>query len=564
MLNLLSVFLALVSLQLVLADPSFIINSNQKVTGKNENERVESFKGIPFAEPPLRNLRFAPPIPFNQSYDQIQATAFKSSCMGINPVGVIDALRTAVGVIPFNNVLTQIIKPLEGVFTMADTNEDCLYFNIYRPAGTKPGDNLPVMVWFFGGAFVFGTGNTYDGTRYVEASIDLKEPVIVVTMNHRLAAWGFLGGKAVKNEGSGNVGLLDQRMVLEWIADHIKDVGGNPDKVTLFGESAGGMSIWGQMEMYDGDHTYNGKPLFHGAIMQSGSVLPLETIDNERSQKLADRFIKAAECDNRSDKDTMSCLRGKSTQELDRAMNTFSVFENFGILDMFVTWAPRADGKYIRDIPHKLTDQRKFAKVPIIIGDQEDEATLFAPILPAMSDADTYQIAKTLLLSATENDIQKLLALYPNDQTKGAPFRTRYLNTLTPQFKRLAGLLTDVLYHNNRRRVLHAAEGVDRYNYFATTLHNVLPFFGTTHANDLVWQWFLNLGPYKAYINYFLSFANHQDPNVNNGGLPNWPKYTNDGKDTLEIGFNSLGTTKDDFREEEIQYMIDNPSVIAF
>lgn len=74
----------------------------------------------------------------------------------------------------------------------------------------------------------------------------------------------------------------------------------------------------------------------------------------------------------------------------------------------------------------------------------------------------------------------------------------------------------------------------------------------------------LNLGPYKAYINYFLSFANHQDPNVNNGGLPNWPKYTNDGKDTLEIGFNSLGTTKDDFREEEIQYMIDNPSVIAF
>lgn len=558
-----NIFLTLASLRLALAAPTFTVNGNQVVTGQNENSRVESFKGVPFAEPPVGSLRFSAPVPYNGSYHKLQASSFRSSCMSINPVGILDPVKNVLNLVPFTGLLTSVIKPLEGVFTMADVSEDCLYMNIYRPAGTKPGDNLPVMVWFFGGAFVFGTGNTYDGTRYVDASMTLKEPVIVVTFNHRLSAWGFLGGRAVKNEGNGNVGLLDQRVVLQWVADHIGDVGGDPDKVTLFGESAGGMCIWGQMMMYDGDHTYKDRPLFRAAIMQSGNLLPLGAIDNARSQQLADRFAKGAGCDGLGDVETMACLRSKTTQEIDRAVNTFSVFENFGLLDMFVTWGPRADGKLISDIPSTLVEQGKFAQVPIIVGDQEDEATLFAPILPSVTDDDTHRIIRTLLVSASEAEVQQLLVHYPQDPAQGAPFRTGNRNALTPQFKRVASLLTDVLYHNNRRRVLRAASGVARYNYLATTLHNILPGFGTLHANDIAWQWFVNLGPTKAYLNYFISFANHLDPNTNNGGLPKWPEYTTDGKDTLEIGFTNYGTLKDDFRTEQIQYLIDNPKVIA-
>jgi carboxylesterase type B len=112
----------------------------------------------------------------------------------------------------------------------------------------------------------------YPGSIWVEASQQQKQPIIVVTVNYRVGGHGFLGGKELDAEGSTNLGLLDQRLALEWVSDNIDAFGGDPTKVTIWGESAGSISVFDQMAAYDGNNKYKGKPLFRGAIMNSGKL----------------------------------------------------------------------------------------------------------------------------------------------------------------------------------------------------------------------------------------------------------------------------------------------------
>lgn len=113
----------------------------------------------------------------------------------------------------------------------------------------------------------------YPGSIWVEESVKQGQPVIVVTSNYRVAGYGFLGGKDLLAEGSTNLGLRDQRLGLEWVSDNIEAFGGDPEKVTIWGESAGSISVFSHMVAYDGDHTYKGKPLFRGAMMNSGKLM---------------------------------------------------------------------------------------------------------------------------------------------------------------------------------------------------------------------------------------------------------------------------------------------------
>lgn len=118
-------------------------------------------------------------------------------------------------------------------------SEDCLFLNIHRPAGATPDSQLPVLFWIFGGGFVLGWNYMYDGVPWVQESINLGEPIILVTVNYRVGGFGFLPGKEVAADGSANLGLLDQRLGLQWVADNIAAFGGDPNKVTIWGESAG-------------------------------------------------------------------------------------------------------------------------------------------------------------------------------------------------------------------------------------------------------------------------------------------------------------------------------------
>lgn len=184
-----------------------------KVLGKREGE-VNVFLGIPFAEPPLGRLRFRPPRPKRPWYPSIyQAIEFAPECLQSNLFAQHD----------------EDSRPKD---------EDCLYLNIWQPRKRLKQSLLPVLIWVYGGAFIHGGTNKpeYYGNQLAE-----KGGVIVVSFNYRLGALGFL--VSISDGLYGNYGLDDQRTAFQWVQDNILSFGGDPDRITLFGESAGAMSI---------------------------------------------------------------------------------------------------------------------------------------------------------------------------------------------------------------------------------------------------------------------------------------------------------------------------------
>ena len=217
-----------------------------------QNGQVNSFLGIPFAEPPINALRFRPPKTKRPWYPEvIKAYKFGSECLQSSATG-------------------------GGDDDMKMQSEDCLYINVWQPSSATSESYLPVLLWIYGGAFLHGsTGRP----EYIGDVLAAKD-VIVVSCNYRLGALGFLVSTA---DGLyGNYGLNDQKMAMQWVQDHITNFGGNPERVTLFGESAGAMSIGLHLlDQHDNNEksrfsnfNYNFKPkkpkmLFHAVILQS-------------------------------------------------------------------------------------------------------------------------------------------------------------------------------------------------------------------------------------------------------------------------------------------------------
>jgi carboxylesterase type B len=145
-----------------------------------------------------------------------------------------------------------------------------------------------MLICLSGGGFELGGTSMYDGTSLVAESVAQGKPIIFVAVNYRVGGFGFMPGKEILADGSGNLGLLDQRLGLEWVADNIAAFGGDPDKVTIWGESAGAISVMDQMLLYDGDNSYKGKSLFRGGIMNSGSIVPAQPMDSSKAQAIYD------------------------------------------------------------------------------------------------------------------------------------------------------------------------------------------------------------------------------------------------------------------------------------
>lgn len=262
------------------AAPTVVISSPRAtIVGKAAYE-VESFRGIPFAQPPTGKLRLKPPRPLTKELGRVDGTGTPQACpqfdhSNLDPNDFPEEAR---------QTLTNI-----GVFAnFTHYGEDCLTIDVQRPArtpGTQP-SKLPVLFWIYGGGFQIGATQFYDGTALVRESVSQGKPIIFVGVNYRVGAFGFLAGKELLADGSTNLGLLDQRLGLKWIADNIAAFGGDPNKVTIWGESAGSASVLSHMLLYNGDHTYKGKPLFRAAIMNSGSVVPAERVDSARAEEV--------------------------------------------------------------------------------------------------------------------------------------------------------------------------------------------------------------------------------------------------------------------------------------
>ncbi|KAK6495227.1 hypothetical protein TWF481_003253 [Arthrobotrys musiformis] len=512
---------------------------------------VEIFPGIPFAKPPVGALRFKPPQPLTEPQGTIYATENGKACPQFTFSTAIDDS------IPTSALATLVNTPL--FQKTLNFGEDCLVLNIHRPKGTTVNSKLPVLFWIYGGGFQLGWNYMYDGAPWVSSGLTRGQPIILVTVNYRVGAFGFLPGKEVLADGSSNIGLLDQRLGLQWVADNIGAFGGDPTKVTIWGESAGAISVFDHMALYDGDHTYKGKPLFRGAIMNSGSIVPADPIDCPKGQKIYDTIVSVAGCSKAYD--TLSCLREAPYEVLLNA--TSSVPSLLSYSSISLSYLPRPDGKVLVRSPDQSVLLGKFAKVPFIVGDQEDEGTLFAlfqstiKTIPQLVD-----YLKTYFFhGATTAQIQALVDTYPDTTTDGSPFRTSIFNNWYPQFKRLAAILGDLTFTISRRAFLDIANlvhpDVPSWSYLASYDYGT-PILGTFHGSDLLQVWF-GVVPNWASISfrsYYLNFVTNLDPNVGTV-VVNWPRWSL--KKKLLSMYSWYQTTIDDnFRDDTYQFLLGN------
>jgi triacylglycerol lipase len=428
-----------------------------------------------------------------------------------------------------------------------------LNLNVYRRSGVTEGANLPVLFWICGGGFSFGSGNLYDPSSILSQAHEMGQDIIVVSANYRIGAFGFLGGQEVYNNSDGNWGLADQRTALEWVADNIASFGGDPDKVTIFGESAGSIAVAYQMLMYDGDNTYNNKPLFRGAIMDSGSITPTKQLNSSNAQEVYNQLAINAGCHDTAN--SFECLSRLSGQELNEAQNDIPAI--FSYKSLALPFLPRWDGKKMfKEQVYDLVAKGKYAKVPYIIGDNEDEGTMFAMFNSNITTSKQFKSYIRGMFSDISDEMwSKIEKLYPDDPSEGSPYRTGQQWNWYPEYKRLSSILGDFVFQWPRRFFLDATTDVNRWSWFSTAQHG-LPYVGTSHANDLLYIWFMPtlMRPGRTFKRAYVAFTNYLDPNIGSDLGPKWPEYSESRKNFV-INFLSNTIADDDYRKEQSDYV---------
>jgi carboxylesterase type B len=504
---------------------------------------VETFNGIPYARQPVGPLRLRPPQRQNESLGTIDATGIPRSCPQF-------LLPTDESEFPISLLGQLLNHPF--VQHVTNTGEDCLNLNVQRPRGTAPDAKLPVLFWIFGGGFELGSTAMYDASSLVEESVRQGKPIMFVAVKYRLGGFGFMPGKEILADGAANLGLLDQRLGLEWVADNIAAFGGDPSRVTIWGQSAGSISVLDQMLLYGGDNTYNGNPLFHGAIMNSGTVAPADPVDCPKGQVVYDTVVENAGCESAAD--TLECLRDLDYSTFLDAAN--SVPGIVGYHSIALSYVPRPDGTALPESPNILVDEGRYARVPFIAGDQEDEGSFFALFQPNLTTTnDIVDYLDTLPFhNAGRTVLQEYVATYQRIGEDGSPFRTSFLNNWYPQFKRLAAILGDVTFTLARRLFLETTSQVSpevpSWSYLATYYYGT-PFLGTFHASDVLQVFYGLPHPYAARTirGYYFSFVYNQDPNDPKSGRPIWPRWS-ERRQMMNFEANRAYMMADDFRAD--------------
>ncbi|RPD58718.1 carotenoid ester lipase precursor [Lentinus tigrinus ALCF2SS1-7] len=499
---------------------------------------TEKFLGIPYAQPPVGDLRLRPPQLLSSYNGTINATAFGDQCY--------QQSSSSTTYIP-----PEIVAGLVSMSAFLSPNldvpysEDCLNLNIVRPANISADAQLPVLFWIYGGGFAGGSNAmlAYNGTAIVQRSIDIGEPVIFVAVNYRLHVFGFLGGKEVKDAGLGNLGLHDQRAALRWVQHFIPSFGGDPSKVTIWGESAGSSSVFFHMFTNNGDT----EGLFRAGIMNSGTSAPTKDITDVQGEY--DFVVQQVGCSGASD--TLACLRTVPAVSLVAAANNSVSINGYAAL-AGSPFLPRADGVLISQPPQQLLASGKAAKIPFIIGDVQDEGTLFS--LFNMNVTTEQQLASYLRTywfpGASSRDIHTILKLYPADPAAGSPFGTGSANAFTPQYKRIAAIQGE-FFQATRRKLLARLSSTQRaYNFLSA--RKFIEGLGYTHGTDL----FNAFGP-GDMTDYFIRFTRNLDPN--GGSAVHWPPFNTSARSTLQFndGATPLNITRDTQRLDGTSVLFD-------
>lgn len=466
-------------------------------------EDVQVFRGIPYAQPLRPGARIQAPEP-------------------VAPwPGVREAVRWAVA------------APQESISLMGvgETGEDCLALNIWRPA--RIDSALPVMVWIHGGGFATGASHQalYDATALAR-----DNGVIVVSINYRLGILGFGEWSAWPElQGVSNAGLRDQLLALRWVQDHITDFGGDPGNVTLFGESAGGMSIACLLA------SPQARGLFHRAIIQSGS--PDHVVDRGEAQRMTRRFAEAA------GGHPAVCLSGAMAGIITAQRSCFGTTVNRGhhrrpVPQFGMTLLPMVGDDVLPEYPLLALAQGAAANIPVLLGTTVDEWTLFYLAPQAMGRGKP----------RPEPDAERLLHEFERSLPgAGAAMLAAYRQLLPEAIgsELFCAYETDRMFRIPTLRLAEArfASGAPTYHYlfdWPCAWHKCLkschvieiPFvFGITDQPS--GQFFTGGGEGARRLSSqirqaWTSFARGDSPAAD--GWPAWPPYREQERATLYIG----------------------------
>ncbi|KAI3339182.1 vacuolar triacylglycerol lipase [Ustulina deusta] len=339
------------------------------------SDGIAQWLGIRYAAPPVGNLRFMPPQ--------------DPSCS--------DGLQLA------DNTHGKLCLATNGSPTDSSTSEDCLFLDLYTPSNVTSKSKLPVFFFIQGGGFNSLSNPNYNGKGLVKAS---GYNIIVVTFNYRVGPYGFITNG---DEITPNNGLRDQRKALEWVHKYISFFGGDPDHVVLGGDSAGAASVSLQMAAYGGKDTN----LFHAAAAESVSFATVLTV--KESQYQYDNFAIAAGC---AGSDSLACLRTKTAAEL-QAANKGSPYPGAPSSPIY-PWNPVVDGELVQNLTYDAFANGDFVKVPLIVGDDTNEGTIFTP-----QTASTIGVSNSFLKSQfpylTLEQLGRINSLYPNQNNASCP-----------------------------------------------------------------------------------------------------------------------------------------------
>ncbi|XP_053904474.1 fatty acyl-CoA hydrolase precursor, medium chain-like isoform X2 [Malaclemys terrapin pileata] len=349
----------------------------QQIKADGAETYVDIFLGIPFAKPPVGPLRFSPPEPAEPWKGLRDATSYPPMCLQ-DPVSgqqLSDAFTNRKEKLPFQ------------------VSEDCLFLNVYTPASSDK-DMLPVMVWIHGGGLVIGAASTYDGS-----ALSAFENVVVVTIQYRLGVLGYFSSG--DEHARGNWGYLDQVAALQWIQENIEHFGGDPGSVTIFGESAGGISVSALVL----SPLANG--LFHKAISESGVTIKMLFTAHPEAQ--ANKIARVSGCQSTSSAAMVHCLREKTEEEiieitLKMEFTTLQLnAASSGDSEKSLFISAVLDGVFFPKSPEELLAEKAINAVPYIIGTNNHEFGWLLPNMlkyPAFTEGLDKETVTSLLLSS--------------------------------------------------------------------------------------------------------------------------------------------------------------------
>ncbi|KAF2422984.1 alpha/beta-hydrolase [Tothia fuscella] len=488
------------------------------------------FSNIRYAEPPLGNLRWAPPTTYYSETGETEDGLEERACPQVNPGWYGNTMDFVACYLNPTCNLNQWKDPIDfgqykpsypdgGVLPgTPPRSEDCLLLDVYVPKAawdTKGTKKVPVVVWIHGGGFTMGwkgqPGSTPTGLFQIACENQDAEPIIYVAINYRLGGFGWMGGdNFVSQGGTANVGLHDQVKAFDWIQDFIEEFGGDINRVTAMGESAGASSILHHITSYGGSEYF--KPSFQRAILFSPAFIPQAEKQVPTQKYLTFQFNTSSF--------SLHSLRQKSTEVLQSQNNVMNYHSNYGSFE----FGPTVDGSFVPDLPSKLLHEGKFhSNISVLLGHSYYDGLLFTP--PWLrDDAAVRNFTSEQFPQMTEDSLNTVKSLYP----------IRASNEGRKVLYDVQNLLDDVAVSCNNYYLTQNASGAGVYRYLLGAppgpIHALIPFYALYPADGEEVPAIPGLAPWKQLARTmqrgFVNYIRDGDPSTADKA---WPKYATSG-----------------------------------